>query len=414
MKIKIVLLIISLTIIAGCQREPMIKLSEENQARLEIQRNERTSEKTERESETKDTDSSEDNQSDQTQAVDSNSTTQETTSTESDTIAMIDTTNWLIATNSPELSINDFLPSQAYQFKEFNDGQVTQLVYPTFINNDYSLMQVATIESNQQSIEIYNWGSVQLIRLDVLSDNPFMNHLEQVAFNSTGENNELILQAPLQVGTTWERSEGVTSEITQLYSQVELASHNFANVLEVTSNRPDGTLVEYFAQGQGLIATVEDNKANILVGNYPDNRIIVDIPVYLPVRTDGGEQLQQSMKEFRWQTNGSFAGAFDDLLRRMDVIDDSVKVQDITYDDTTVYIDFSPGIVSVLNSYDSSEAGIIQSLVETLGEFFGRSQVRITVNGNGMLPQEIEYPANGIYYVNQTTENVEATTVNPE
>lgn len=383
--------------LTGCRKEPMIHLSDENKTRLEIRRNENTTSSTETSDQTI---SDENNAEESSQSVAESSSESENSEKPKEP-AVLDSSNWQVSSETPLLEVIDYLPSQMYQFKKFTDGTHERRVYPTYVDNELSLMQLALINDDSQEVQYYNWGTLQLVMIEASNDDPFVNQMETVAYQADGSTNELILDSPLQVGHQWERRAGITCEITQLFAEGTLPSGTYRNILEitVTDETQSQPTKEYYAEGAGLIATITPETTWVLNGDFPNNRIITEIPVYLPVRQDGSEILNPTYVEFKWQTNWTFAEAFQDVLRRAKIIDETIQVQSVTFDDDIVYIDFSPGIVSVLNSYDSSEQGIIDALVQTLGEFFQRNQVRISVDGNGMLPQEVEYPSNGIYYL---------------
>lgn len=394
---KILCLFCFVLFLTGCRKEPMIHLSDENKTRLEIRRNENTTSSTETADQTT---SAENNSEENSQSVAESSSESENPEKPKEP-AVLDSSNWQVSSETPLLEVVDYLPSQMYQFKKFTDGIHERRVYPTYVDNDLSLMQLALINDDSQEVQYYNWGTLQLVMIASSNDNPFVNQMEAIAYQADGSTNELILDSPLQVGHQWQRREGVTCEITQLFTEGTLPSGTYRNILEitVTDENQSQPVKEYYAEGAGLIALVTPEATWVLNGDFPNNRIITEIPVYLPVRQDGSEILNATNLEFKWQTNWSFAEAFQDVLRRAKIIDETIQVQSVTFDDDTVYIDFSAGVVSVLNSYDSSEQGIIDALVQTLGEFFQRNQVRISVDGNGMLPQEVEYPSNGIYYL---------------
>ena len=95
------------------------------------------------------------------------------------------------------------------------------------------------------------------------------------------------------------------------------------------------------------------------------------------------------------------------MFKEMGILDDTITVQSVTLDEGVVLIDFSPGVVAVLNSHQVSEQAVIASIVTTLGNFFNTDQVRLTVNNSGMLPDTLEYPTNGIYQVSTITTPLE-------
>lgn len=383
MKYRLLSLIFLLAVLAGCQREPMIRLSDENKAMVESKRQALTGE----------------SQEDETVNEEEFETSLEET-TQSQVSISWNKDQWTPVEGNPDLELMDYLPSPAYMIKDFYNGQQLLTTYPMFIDEENQIMQVEHAQSNQSSLVFYNWGSIQIIKLGQIEGlNPYVNHIDSQ--NNQLTDNELILESPLQIGETWERTPGIESEITAIYRQGKIGDIVYNNIIEVTSQFPEGDQIDYYAQGQGHIGQTNPQNNWQVQGVYPESRINGQINFYLPIAVNGQEKLEANDVNFKWQTNQNPASSFQEILRELEIIDESIQVQDVRYDNDIVYFEFSPGVVAVLNSYDASEYGIIGALVVSLGEFYDSQQVRITVNGNGMLPQTVPYPTNGIYQVDE-------------
>ena len=396
MKLKQLILSSIAFLLVGCASEPMITLSEENQSIIEEKRQSLEGNQTE--------DESAEGEDTQSQEPDEASNSQILTS--------FDTSDWVALEDAVQLNIEDYLPNVMYQIKQYSNGETSRVDYPDFVDQTLNMMQVETRITDQAPIvNIFSWGNSQITRLEESSEmNPYVNHLTGMANQATQES-ELLLQAPLQVGTNWQRDAATTSEITAIYSQATIRDLELENVIEVTSTLESGTLVEYYAQNEGVVATVEADEAGTVTqvwqaqAIYHENRIINNVEVMLPTTDDA--MVEPGQAAFSWQTNGNFASAFDSMFKEMGILDDTITVQSVTLDEGVVIIDFSPGVVAVLNSHEASEQAVIASIVTTLGNFFNADQVRLTVNNSGMLPDTLEYPTNGIYQVSTITTPLE-------
>lgn len=423
---KLVLLCFSIFILAACQQESMIKLSEENQQLVESKKLALEGGAIEDESvddsaelvlgSSAELEESEETQETEETSLAETSENNESALDETEAEVVFDTSQWTPAQGQVQLTLTDYLPHAAYQIKEYTQADDKLITYPTYIDTTQSLMQVETRDNGNVSVDFYNWGTSQIVLLRSETDlNPYINHLSTAVSQSAANTNEVILQTPLQAGSSWQRNSTQTSEITAIYETAQLSAGDFTNVIEITTTGTDNVqFVEYYGEGEGLLAMAEGESVTQLANNYHENRIIHPINILLPSTETGSGLTEESQTNFKWQTNASLASAFDELFKELDIIDDTITVQNITAADGVVTIDFSPGVVAVLNAYPASEQSVIAAIVGTLGAFFNEGQVRITVNGNGMLPNTVPYPENGIYQVADINELAPEVPTSPE
>lgn len=214
------------------------------------------------------------------------------------------------------------------------------------------------------------------------------------------------LAAPIQEENSWQYAENQTATITQLYDSIELEAGTYEDVVEVLVNLNHKEIqLNYYAANLGLVAYYHGDKEGQgnfwqLTSEASNVAIIHPIDVVSPVpgNTDGETQMDRA--EFASQSNGSLSRAFDEIFTNLGFIDETISVNSVCLNANGVaVIDFTPGLVAVLNQYDGSEASVINSIVSTLGYFFDTDQVRIEVNGNGMLANTVPFQDGGIYQV---------------
>lgn len=400
---SIMLLIFTVIFLAGCSQETMIHLSEENKLIMESKINEKEEKNSDEvlaSVDEEESQSSVEETSEESELQEEESVLMSEEEADQDEF-ILDTSQWPVYEGNESFNLTDFLPITAYQIKSFDNGQGLRINYPNYVDNSNQLMQVESRYNGQTEVTIYNWGTSQLVRLATLTDvNPFINHMQNSAIQANSESYDLILQSPLTVGSQWQRNTNQRSEITEIYASVQFPAGEFENVIEVTSQGNNTDYKEYFAQGQGLVAFTSDQGQWQVVENYPDSRIINSIQVSLPSQ-DGKQTLEERSVNFKWQTNSSFASAFDELLKEEGILDESISVQDLSLNDGVVTIDFTPGVVAVLNQNAASEQTVMASIIISLADFFDVDQVRLSVNGNGMLANTVPYPTNGIYQVEE-------------
>ena len=399
MKLKQLILSLVAFLLVGCASESMITLSEENQSIIE----------------------------EKTQAREGNGSESATESSQNDeevpeadsvnevenVLTEFDTSSWQILEDTSQLALVDYLPNTTYQIKQYSNGATSRVDYPNYLDEALQLMQVESrLDNGDPTVSFYSWGNSQIVKLSESTElNPYINHLSEIT-SQENQDSQLLLQAPLAVGTSWQRNASTTSAITNVFSQAQLPAGELSNVIEVTSTSQAGELKEYYAQGEGLVATVEADQNGSITqvwqaqAIYHENRIVNEVAVTLPTKDE--DMIEAGQATFKWQTNGSLTNAFDEMFKEMNIINDTITIQSVAVEDGVVLLDFTPGVVAVLNSYDAPEQAVIASIVTTLGNFFNTEQVRLSVSGNGMLPDTIEYPTNGIYDVSTVTQTMEA------
>ncbi|MRI86020.1 hypothetical protein GIY09_09110 [Aerococcaceae bacterium WS4759] len=378
-------------LLSGCSSEPMIQLSEENQAKLEEKRAQ---------------------SSEVSNNVDAD-TISETAQMESIldvpetvTLAELDPSSWTQLPEGTTLELSNYLPYVAYQLKQFSNESGSYTTYVDFFDESNRVMQVREIVGATNYVNIYEW-SEQAIQLTARHENIalFENLTQDVS--STPDANLTLLSAPVAVGTTWSYDGTHTSQIVGLYESLTLGEQQYTEVVEVSTPFEAYDLRQYYASGDGLILTRYVDNAEVstgeqfwqVTGNSHQVMMILNRDVAQP-QTEGEYLLSLEKVPFAYQTNDSLARAFQRLFTDLGWITDDIVVNSLTVDEAGVAnLDFSAGVVAAFNQHPSTETSIIPAIVTTLGHYFDVTQVRLTVNTVGLLPDTLAYPENGIYQV---------------
>lgn len=378
-------------LLSGCSSEPMIQLSEENQAKLEEKRAQ---------------------SSEVSNNVDAD-TISETAQTESIldvpetvTLAELDPSSWTQLPEGTTLELSNYLPYVAYQLKQFSNESGSYTTYVDFFDESNRVMQVREIVGATNYVNIYEW-SEQAIQLTARHENIalFENLTQDVS--STPDANLTLLSAPVAVGTTWSYDGTHTSQIVGLYESLTLGEQQYTEVVEVSTPFEAYDLRQYYASGDGLILTRYVDNVEVstgeqfwqVTGNSHQVMMILNRDVAQP-QTEGEYLLSLEKVPFAYQTNDSLARAFQRLFTDLGWITDDIVVNSLTVDEAGVAnLDFSAGVVAAFNQHPSTETSIIPAIVATVGHYFNVTQVRLTVNTVGLLPDTLAYPENGIYQV---------------
>lgn len=378
-------------LLSGCSSEPMIQLSEENQAKLEEKRAQ----------------SSEVSHNVDVEIILETAQTESVSDVpETVTLAELNPSSWTQLPEGTTLELSNYLPYVAYQLKQFSNESGSYTTYVDFFDESNRVMQVREIVGATNYVNIYEW-SEQAIQLTARHENTalFENLMQDVS--STPDANLTLLSAPVAVGTTWSYDGTHTSQIVGLYESLTLGDQQYIEVVEVSTPFEAYDLRQYYASGDGLILTRYVDNVEVstgeqfwqVTGNSHQVMMILNRDVAQP-QTEGEYLLSLEKVPFAYQTNDSLARAFQRLFTDLGWITDDIVVNSLTVDEAGVAnLDFSAGVVAAFNQHPSTETSIIPAIVATVGQYFNVTQVRLTVNTVGLLPDIIAYPENGIYQV---------------
>lgn len=392
MKSSIKWLFIGLFILlSGCSSEPMIKLSEENQAKLEEKRQQTLADV-------------DDSQIDQGS---SNSQEEEAIAEVDQSVAnTIDPSSWTRLPDETVLEISNYLPFYPYQLKQFNNLTGMYTTYADYYDEANRVMQVRESVGGDNFVSVYRWDDSQ-IQMTLRQENVALFENLIGLDQQVTENKLTLLSAPLSVGTTWSYDGSHTSQILALYEEATVGELTFSDVIETSTQFEDYELRQYYAAEDGLIGTLyvvstESNEAQEfwqVTSNTHQVMMILSQEIAQP-QTDESSLLSVGKVPFALQTNDTLARAFQRLFNEQGWITDDIAINSISIDEARVAtIDFSSGVVSAFNQHPSKETGVIPAIVTTIGQFLDVNQVRLTVNSNGLLPDALAYPPNGIYEV---------------
>ena len=373
-----ILLVGFVLLLSACKQEPMIHISPDVQASIDKKAADR-------------------------QGTTNNSTA-ETSASMTEISGEVDTSAWQKAPEATQYDISHYTPNGINQLKEFETSEGTQLVYTDYTDNNRQLWQIRTLLPNgRANVSIYQltkegW-QISWQALDSLDTT---SHLDQVSHT----NRIPYLMAPIQVGTMWQDSQGSRSTITNLYQSAKIGDATYEDVIEVTTFRSDQEVHTYYAKDQGLdmssqkaINSGGENIALTLKSNQHQVSITQSINIAKP-SNQMNPILTKGTGKLTWQTNQNPGKTFTELFRKEGWINSSVEVKDIKIDSQIATVDFTPGVVAAMNQHTARETAVLPAIVQTIADYYGVSQVKLTVGGLILSPDTLPIPANGIWEVN--------------
>lgn len=402
-------------LLAGCRNEPMIQLNEENQAIAESKRQESILREEERERQVAIDESqraaevSEDSEQSLLETNDSLASSQsieiieESQEVQNNAIVSDD---WENAVEGTTWDLSSFVPYQENQIRQFQQNLTNYIYYVDFMNEVQNIWQVRQMGGNSPVVQLIAQQNNQLLQVTLQNSvKPFVNYISTL--NSQLQNSEILLQAPVTVGTSWTSNNGGTSEITGMYNSITFGEQEFTNVVEVTTIQEQEEVRHFYSENIGYILSMyppsenDESATSKQVTEITDNvQVVVAYDMWQPNEdTTNGPLLVPESESLNWQTNSTTATIFTQLFRRIGWIDESVSVNNLSVIDNTVTVDFTPGIVAVMNSHPRNERGVIPAIVASMVDMFNVDQVRLTVNNNGLLPDFLPYPSGGLWQV---------------
>lgn len=257
-------------------------------------------------------------------------------------------------------------------------------VYVDFIEGDK--IQFRTNNSGTEMVEVFQKNQ----------DNITRNYFRGEVYyreNVTGKEDttkDIVLKDPVKIGTTWNISEGRKSTITDVEVAISTPSGDYEAV-EVTTESIDddhGQVKEYYVKGLGLVKrefNFEDTKVTSTL-----SKIEKDVPLVQRVRffypDDQIENIVYDDKEVSFKTNDITRATLEKEYKNITkvnagmVLPENSKINSLYLNqDGAVYIDFSKELVSEMNAGAGYEGLILQSIVNTFGNYYGENKVYLTV-----------------------------------
>ena len=287
------------------------------------------------------------------------------------------------------LTIADYYPFKVDQIMDY-EGIGNEFAEKTsfveFVKNNRMQMKIMNPGTTFVKVIEYKNGAL----IEVFSEGEFY-HIENM-LNSSSNSNNIILQEPLEVGTTWTTEEGFTNKITSIDKEIETPSGAY-KALEVTTELEDGGVQkDYYAKGLGLVANIYvdgDFEVKTLLKETRNDKLDIDIVSYYPNSKDT-EIVTESVKQnIKFGTNDIIEDILEKIMKEppsdelIPLISEATKINNINLDRSTwtLEIDFSEELLTEMNAGSSFEMEILKSIVNTLGEFYDVDKVYITIEG---------------------------------
>ncbi len=201
----------------------------------------------------------------------------------------------------------------------------------------------------------------------------------------------ILLQEPIAVGTSW-NNENESNTITAVDKEIQTPYGTFRAVEVTRKAESDGseyTNIDYYSEGLGLIRTVNlgdgyevTSSLEKLERGMPRTKVV---NFYYPNAND--ERIFLYRKEIAFTTNdiprNKIVEAYKNLPKEAAPVLSKNTAVNYLYlnQDGMVYVDLSQQFIGEMNAGGGYESLILQSLANTLGDYYGADKIILTVDG---------------------------------
>lgn len=209
--------------------------------------------------------------------------------------------------------------------------------------------------------------------------------------------NEILIKEPIAKGTSWTLPDGRKRYISNMDVNVSTPAGNFKAV-EVTTEGKDYKDIDYYAPNKGLIKTEYVAKGMNVTSTIKkiQNKasLTQTVRFYYPNIND--DKLYYADKKLTFKTNDITKQTFEKMFKEAaseelgKPLSANVKIKSLYLNNDTVYVDFSKEFITEMNAGSGYEGLILQSIVNTLGGYYGLDRVYITVENQPYSSGHIE------------------------
>lgn len=284
------------------------------------------------------------------------------------------------------LTIADYFPFKEdaeYVYEGEGNEYASYVIYTDYIKEDS--IQLRKSDSGTEVVQVLKYEKGELTR--VLSREEAY-YRENLIGKTEGEA-EILLKEPLKQGTEWTIPGNHKRYISNVGVDITTPSGDY-ETLEVTTEEEGGKKVDYYAPGVGLIKTVYSGKdfqvtssLSKINANTPFKQTI---SIYYPTVE---ETIRVEEKELSFHTNDITKIKLEEAVKDIKnennrpLISTNTRINSLYLSkDNIVNVDFSKELITEMNAGAGYEALILQSITNTLGDYYGAKEVYMTIDGN--------------------------------
>ena len=286
-------------------------------------------------------------------------------------------------------TIDDYyplLPDTEYIYEGEGNEYASYWVYTDYLNQVNGRIQTRTNNGGTELARIIQNKDGRLSIL--LSKEEFYyrdNLLDQELEN---QEEEVLLMEPLAAGTEWTLADGRRRYINNTDAEVETPVGNFS-AIEVITENSDSTVLQYYVRDIGLIRTVFQSSdmevSSTLSEIKRDATLNQTVELYY---ANADEKIYPEQKTISFKTNDITRQKIEEALKApaerensIPLLSENTKINTMYRGkDNIAYIDLSKEFVEEMNLGSGYEALALQSLTNTVGNYYGTGEVYLTID----------------------------------
>lgn len=274
-----------------------------------------------------------------------------------------------------------------YSFEGIGNEYARYTWNPQFNEADY--YQIVKDNGGTVVAEIYEYDADTVTRTFSRPETYFRDNFTEIGSFWENQEEEVILKAPIEVGTTWSNGES-DYEITALDHELSVPAGEYTT-MEVTITTDDTTTKKYYAKDVGLVSEVTETEGLTVESNL--EKIETETPETLPftvyIPDEQAMGLDTVETNLTLNTNDPARVAITELLSgqnteypEINLLPEGTQINYLFLNDQQlVEADVSSEFVENMNAGSTGELFAIYTLVNTLSDYYGSPEVLLTVDG---------------------------------
>lgn len=286
-----------------------------------------------------------------------------------------------------KLTIQDYYPfseNKKYVYEGQGNEYASYIVFTDFIQDNR--VQLRSNNGGTEQVKVLENKNGELTLLLSRGECYYRENFTQ----SPSTNGEIILKEPLTKGTTWTLPDSRKRSITNVDVEISTPLGKY-KTLEVTTEGKEDKIIDYYAPQVGLVKSVFTSlgtEVSSTLSKIEENAAFTQsVKFYYPNIND--DKLYYVEKKLSFLTNDITRTAFQNEFQNVPnaelgkVLSPNAKMKSLYLNkDNMVYVDFSKEFVSEMNAGSGYESMILQSITNTLGQYYGVEKVYITIEGS--------------------------------
>lgn len=293
-------------------------------------------------------------------------------------------------TSEEALKLVDYYPMLAdteYVYEGAGNEYAAYHTVTDFLDTVNGRIQTRTNNGGTETVRVIEVKDGKVSVIKIVNES---YHRDNIMENAVaGSDAEVLLMEPLVQGTEWTLADGRKRYISAVNVDITTPSGNY-KVIEVSTESTDYTTKDYYAPQVGLVKSVfgagDMEVSSTLKQIKSDTSYAQTIDIFYP---DTDEKIYVETLALNFRTGDdtklvlqkalSAEASKDSYLPLASI---NTKINNLSLDENNIVnVDFSSELVSDMNAGAGYELLILQSITNTLGNYYGAMEVVITVAG---------------------------------